>query len=75
MVPDVMPDINLALCRRCGACVERCPAGALAMGPAGPVLDGARCSYCGDCEGICPDGAIALPYTIVLRARRDGRGG
>ncbi|MFH1085209.1 MAG: 4Fe-4S binding protein [Chloroflexota bacterium] len=75
MGPNAMPEINLTVCRRCGACVARCPAGALEMSVAGPVLHGALCSYCGDCEDICPDGAIALPYTIVLRARKRAGGG
>ena len=72
---DVMPEIDRAVCRLCGTCVARCPAGALEMSATGPVLHRALCSYCGDCEGICPVGAIALPYTIVLRPRKTSPGG
>ena len=69
--PDkIMPIIDFSRCNGCGACVERCPTGALAMQAGWPVL--ARpdlCSYCATCEEACPTNAIALPYQIVLAAQ------
>lgn len=62
----VVPEINLKRCTLCGTCVERCPAGAVEMGPAGPFI--ARpwdCTYCALCEEICPEGAISLGYEIT----------
>jgi ferredoxin len=62
----VIPAIDLQLCDRCGACVERCPAGAVTMGPAGPVVARpADCTYCALCDAICPQGAITCTYEIV----------
>jgi len=66
--PDkIMPKIDLAKCNGCGVCVERCPAGALAMQDgqvfmARPDLG----THCATCEDVCPTEAIALPYQIVL---------
>lgn len=62
-----LPQIDLALCHACGACVRACPSGALAL------IDGAarlvrpdNCDYCGACEEACPHNAIACPYEIIL---------
>jgi ferredoxin len=62
----VLPEINLLLCNRCSLCVERCPTGAVEMGPEGPVIARpAGCTYCALCDAICPQGAITCSYEIV----------
>ncbi|MBC7223978.1 MAG: 4Fe-4S binding protein [Anaerolineae bacterium] len=62
----VVPDINLERCTRCGTCVERCPVGAVEMGPVGPFIARPEdCTYCALCEDICPEGAISLGYEIT----------
>ncbi len=44
-------------CISCGACVDTCPVGAIALeGQA--VVDAGTCIDCGACEGACPVGAI-----------------
>ena len=56
------PDIDLAKCIGCGACVRECPEDgvlALAHGQA-VVVHGARCVGHGRCAEACPTGAIAL---------------
>jgi len=61
-----LPKINLLLCERCGSCVERCPTGAVEMGPKGAFI--ARpddCTYCAECETVCIEGAIACAFEIV----------
>jgi ferredoxin len=61
-----LPEINLLLCDMCGACVESCPAGAVSMGPRGPVIERPLdCTFCADCEAICPQGAITCSFEIV----------
>ncbi len=47
------------LCIACGACVERCPFGALTLEETIQV-DALRCVGCGVCIPVCPVGALAL---------------
>ena len=62
-------------CEGCGACVERCPAGALSLventdAPAEgefarvythrAVCDGEKCVLCGYCSGVCPVFAVKV---------------
>lgn len=44
-------------CVGCGACVETCPVGAIALDGTAAV-DADSCIDCGACEGSCPTGAI-----------------
>jgi pyruvate formate lyase activating enzyme len=46
-------------CRRCLACVDACPAGALAWVDGAPVV-GPECSLCGDCADACVSEARVL---------------
>lgn len=49
---------TIRLCRSCGACVEGCPAGALAFGTDGQVVwDSASCVQCDRCIRCCPHDA------------------
>ena len=48
------------LCKKCGACVEGCPQGALTMGDDMPVADESKCILCGYCGESCPQFAIRV---------------
>ena len=67
-----LPEINYALCDRCGRCVEGCPTGAVDMTAQGPII--ARpddCTYCAQCDALCPQGAITCTYEIVWEAKSE----
>ena len=46
-----------ARCTGCGACVEACPHGAVALKGKFPATDRAICTVCGTCVETCPAGA------------------
>lgn len=49
-------------CSACGACVSRCPFGALRRDPnlGSPLIDQRTCYGCGVCRHACPTGALFL---------------
>ena len=67
-----LPEINLALCDRCGTCIAQCPTGAVEMGEQGPaILRPADCTYCALCDALCPQGAITCSYEIVWSTEQE----
>ncbi len=54
------PTVTEAPCSRCGACVEACPDGAIALKDDGdvPEIDFSTCLSCGKCVRTCPTGTI-----------------
>ncbi len=72
-----MPDyqsvwIDTEACTGCGACVDVCPEGALAMVNQVAQVDEEACTGCGACLDICPHGAIhpVVEGEIVLAQER-----
>ncbi len=62
----VLPQIDLARCNLCGACVQECPGRAVDMTEHGPVIARpADCNYCANCEAACLVGAIHCAFEIV----------
>lgn len=54
--PQADPD----LCTGCGACVDQCPAQALAFDGELPKVDPDKCIVCFCCQEICPEKAMQL---------------
>ena len=53
-----------ALCKTCGLCAAKCPAGAI--DPANPcVTDEAKCISCMRCTIICPNGSRAMDAAVM----------
>ena len=50
--------VDVARCTGCGACVEQCPTGAIALVGGRARVDEALCKGCGVCIEACPEGAI-----------------
>lgn len=45
-------------CSGCGACVDVCPGGAIAISQGTAIIDQERCSQCEACFHACPEQAI-----------------
>jgi NAD-dependent dihydropyrimidine dehydrogenase PreA subunit len=46
-------------CVACGACVDACPEGAIAVDDVA-VIDASKCLDCGSCVDECPNNAIKV---------------
>ncbi|MGO8671355.1 MAG: 4Fe-4S binding protein [Capsulimonadaceae bacterium] len=79
MFPDLpgysrgLPAFSETPCDGCGACVDVCPTGAIAVtasSPAVVTLDRGRCLACGECVDACPSGTIVADRSTRVAARR-----
>ena len=59
--------VDAGRCVGCGACVERCPFGALALASGVAVVDESVCMGCGVCVAACP-------HEVLLLARDPAKG-
>jgi Fe-S-cluster-containing hydrogenase component 2 len=50
--------VDVTRCTGCGACVEVCPVGAIALVDGKAHVDEKLCTGCGACVDACPEGAI-----------------
>lgn len=73
-VSIMMPEIDEALCTRCGRCAEVCQYNAIAVVKKDVLVFKELCHGCGSCTLQCPEGAISeVPHVIgqVERGRVD----
>ncbi len=57
--------INQALCTGCGACLDTCPVGAIAIIGQHAAIDDTLCTHCHACLDACPNGAISASTAPV----------
>jgi len=64
--------VDVACCTGCGACVEACPAGAVALVDGRARVDEEKCTGCRACVDACPEGAIqpVIQGELVLAPER-----
>ena len=62
--------VNVRKCRRCGACADACPAGAMTRRDAGYVIDERSCQHCFCCAELCPEGAVEAQGALGALLRR-----
>ena len=60
LASEMVAMITPEACRRCLACVELCPFGAVALSDAKPEVRLQVCRGCGVCAAECPAGAIRM---------------
>ncbi|GAB4305126.1 MAG: DUF362 domain-containing protein [Marinilabiliales bacterium] len=60
MHASTIPIINDSKCRKCGACIKECPAGAISLNPL--TIDSTKCIGCGKCIGVCSYKAFNVPW-------------
>jgi len=60
LASEVVALITPEACRRCLACVELCPFGAVALSDGKPEVSLEVCRGCGVCAAECPAGAIRM---------------
>ena len=63
----VRPRVETEKCRRCGACSENCPPGAIERDGGVPRIRAADCIRCFCCQELCPADAIAIDRPLVRR--------
>lgn len=69
---QVYPDINDALCNKCGKCIKICDVSehnALSMSNGKVVVNKDKCIGCSLCSHICPKLAISMKYYNELLSR------
>ncbi len=60
------PEVSEKSCKRCGVCVEHCPADAITMKKgACPRADKKKCINCYCCQELCPEDAIVLKGRVI----------
>jgi NAD-dependent dihydropyrimidine dehydrogenase PreA subunit len=58
--PIMAAVVKFEMCEGCGACVDMCPSGAIALKDDKAVVDTELCADCGACVDTCPTQAIEM---------------
>jgi uncharacterized Fe-S center protein len=72
MHADFSPDVIAAKCTACRRCEQRCPVGAIVVGPDRvAVVDFETCYGCGECVAACSFGAIGIQWKTTPEALQE----
>lgn len=58
---DVKPIVKRERCHTCGACIRRCPVGAITYVDGAAHIDHDTCYGCAECVAACRTGAVRVP--------------
>jgi len=61
----VKPRVHAATCTGCGACLEWCPVGAIALVEGKACIDPKACIGCGECLAACRPGAVRFQWRMA----------
>ncbi len=59
---DVLPTVDLKLCKGCGKCLKWCPTEAISLVDKKAIIDESLCLGCGECTVTCPYSAIVINW-------------
>lgn len=72
MHADFKPDVITEKCTACRRCEQRCPVGAIVVGPDRvAVVDFETCYGCGECVAACSFGAIGIQWKTTPEALQE----
>jgi len=61
-----IPLINPLQCKKCGICIENCPASAITMKSLSISIDKKKCIGCAACIAVCPNNALKINWGASL---------
>jgi len=68
MHAGTIPNIDNAVCKKCGACIAVCPQGAISFINGDISIDTTLCAGCGQCVASCDYACLTIPWSQPSKA-------